>query len=68
MSSLSGVMNEGLREEHKLVRSAARDWVKRDVSPIIEYYAQRAEFPTQIIGGLAVVENGSTSNKSKGSL
>ncbi|MDA9056593.1 acyl-CoA dehydrogenase family protein [Flavobacteriaceae bacterium] len=42
-------------EEHKLVRSAARDWVKRDVSPIIEEYAQRAEFPTQIISGLAEI-------------
>jgi glutaryl-CoA dehydrogenase len=44
-----------LSEEHKLVRSAARDWVKRDVSPIIEEYAQRAEFPTQIINGLAEI-------------
>jgi glutaryl-CoA dehydrogenase len=42
-----------LTEEHKLVRDAAREWVKRDVSPIIEEYAQRAEFPTQIIKGLA---------------
>ena len=42
-----------LSDEHKLVREAARDWVKRDVSPIIEDYAQRAEFPTQIIQGLA---------------
>lgn len=30
-----------LSEEHKLVREAARDWVKRDVSPIIEEYAQK---------------------------
>ncbi|ARV07270.1 acyl-CoA dehydrogenase [Polaribacter sp. SA4-10] len=44
-----------LSEEHKLVRDAARDWVKRDVSPIIEEYAQRAEFPKQIIGGLAEI-------------
>jgi len=44
-----------LSEEHKLVRSAARDWVKRDVSPIIEEYAQRAEFPKQIISGLAEI-------------
>jgi glutaryl-CoA dehydrogenase len=44
-----------LSEEHKLVRSAARDWVKRDVSPIIEEYAQKAEFPKQIIGGLAEI-------------
>ncbi len=42
-----------LSEEHKLVRDAAREWVKRDVSPIIEEYAQKAEFPTQIIKGLA---------------
>jgi glutaryl-CoA dehydrogenase len=44
-----------LTEEHKLVRDAAREWVKRDVSPIIEDYAQRAEFPNQIIGGLAEI-------------
>ncbi len=42
-------------EEHKLVRDAARQWVKRDISPIIEEYAQRAEFPKQIIGGLAEI-------------
>ncbi|TXD82575.1 acyl-CoA dehydrogenase [Subsaximicrobium wynnwilliamsii] len=42
-------------EEHKLVRNAARDWVKRDVSPIIEEYAQKAEFPKQIIKGLAEI-------------
>ncbi len=44
-----------LSEEHKLVRDAAREWVKRDVSPIIEEYAQNAEFPTQIIAGLAEI-------------
>ena len=42
-------------EEHKLVRDAAREWVKRTVSPIIETYAQKAEFPEQIIGGLAEI-------------
>jgi len=46
-------LDELLSEEHKMVRDAAREWVKRDVSPIIEDYAQRAEFPTQIIKGLA---------------
>jgi len=44
-----------LTDEHKLVRDAAREWVKRDVSPIIEEYAQKAEFPEQIIGGLAEI-------------
>ena len=42
-----------LTDEHKLIRSAARDWVKRDISPIIEEYAQNAKFPNQIIDGLA---------------
>ncbi|WP_298494168.1 acyl-CoA dehydrogenase family protein [uncultured Algibacter sp.] len=46
-------LDELLTEEHKLVRNAAREWVKRDVSPIIEEYAQKAEFPKQIIKGLA---------------
>ncbi|MFT1622086.1 acyl-CoA dehydrogenase family protein, partial [Vibrio cholerae] len=36
-----------LSEEHKLVRDAARQWVKRSVSPIIEEYAQKAEFPKE---------------------
>lgn len=48
-------LDELLTEEHKLVRDAAREWVKRDVSPIIEEYAQKAEFPDQIIGGLAEI-------------
>ncbi|WP_425076718.1 acyl-CoA dehydrogenase family protein [Psychroserpens sp. S379A] len=48
-------LDELLSDEHKLVRDAARDWVKRDVSPIIEEYAQKAEFPEQIIGGLAEI-------------
>ena len=46
-------LDDLLTDEHKLVREAAREWVKRDVSPIIESYAQKGEFPTQIIKGLA---------------
>ncbi|MDM9630321.1 acyl-CoA dehydrogenase family protein [Robiginitalea aurantiaca] len=49
------LLDDLLSEEHKLVRDAARSWVKRDVSPIIEEYAQKAEFPSQIIGGLAEI-------------
>ncbi|MEO6347979.1 MAG: acyl-CoA dehydrogenase family protein [Aquaticitalea sp.] len=48
-------IDELLSDEHRLVRDAAREWVKRDVSPIIEEYAQKAEFPTQIIKGLAEI-------------
>ena len=42
-----------LSEEQLLVRDAARSWVKKEVSPIINTYAQRAEFPQQLISGLA---------------
>lgn len=48
-------VNELFNDEHRLVRDAAREWVKREVSPIIEEYAQKAEFPTQIINGLAEI-------------
>jgi glutaryl-CoA dehydrogenase len=48
-------LDELLTEEHKLVRDAARDWVKRSVSPIIEDACQKAVFPKEIIGGLAEI-------------
>lgn len=48
-------IDELLNDEHRLVRDAAREWVKREVSPIIEDYAQKAEFPKQIINGLAEI-------------
>jgi len=48
-------LDDLLNEEHKLVREAARDWVKRDISPIIESYAQNGKFPKQIISGLAEI-------------
>jgi glutaryl-CoA dehydrogenase len=46
-------LDDLLTDEHKLVRDSARAWVKKEVSPIIEEYAQKAEFPKQIIKGLA---------------
>jgi len=49
------LLDELLTEEHKLVRDSARAWVKREVSPIIEEYAQKAEFPKQIIKGLGEI-------------
>lgn len=49
------LLDDLLTEEHKLIRDAARAWVKREVSPIIEEYAQKAEFPKQIISGLAEI-------------
>ena len=49
------LMDELLTDEHKLIRDAAREWVKRAVSPIIEDACQRAEFPKELIGGLAEI-------------
>ncbi|MBM1105608.1 acyl-CoA dehydrogenase family protein [Aurantibacter crassamenti] len=48
-------LDDLLSEEHLLVRSTARQWVKHHISPIIEAYAQKAEFPKQIIKGLAEI-------------
>jgi len=49
------LVDELLTEEHKLIRETVRNWVKKDVSPIIEDYAQKSEFPHQIIKGLGEV-------------
>lgn len=49
------LLDELLTEEHILVRDAAREWVKREISPIIEEAAQKAEFPTSILSGLAEI-------------
>ncbi len=48
-------VDELLSEEHILVRNATRDWVKKEVTPIINEYAQKAEYPTQLTKGLAEV-------------
>jgi glutaryl-CoA dehydrogenase len=48
-------VDELLTEEHLLIRNSVRDWVKRDVSPIIEDYAQRAEFPKHLLKGLSEI-------------
>lgn len=49
------LLDDFLTEEQKLIRETVRNWLKKEVSPIIEDYAQRAEFPRQIIKGLAEV-------------
>ena len=49
------MMDDLLTDEHKLVRDAARAWVKKEVSPIIEDYYERAEFPKQILSGLGEI-------------
>ncbi|MDT0690695.1 acyl-CoA dehydrogenase family protein [Salegentibacter sp. F188] len=48
-------LDELLTEEHKIVRKAARDFVKKEISPIIEEAAQKAEFPKQLLKGLGEI-------------
>ncbi|HEV2478823.1 MAG TPA: acyl-CoA dehydrogenase family protein [Puia sp.] len=45
-------VDELLTEEHLLVRDSVRNYVKKEISPIIEDYAQKAEFPRQIVAQL----------------
>nr|MBP6810688.1 acyl-CoA dehydrogenase family protein [Saprospiraceae bacterium] len=44
-----------LTSEHLLARDAVRQWVKSEVSPIIEDYSNRAQCPTQLFKGLAEI-------------
>lgn len=46
------LVDELLTDEHKLIRDSVRAYVKKEISPIIEDYAQRAAFPEQIIKGM----------------
>jgi glutaryl-CoA dehydrogenase len=42
-------------EEHKLIRDAARQWVKKEVSPIIDEHYENATFPTHLLQGLGEI-------------
>jgi glutaryl-CoA dehydrogenase len=48
-------MDDLLTEEQKLVRDAARAWVKKEVSPIIDEHYEKATFPMHILGGLGEI-------------
>jgi glutaryl-CoA dehydrogenase len=43
------LLDELLTDEQKLVRESVRNYVKKEITPIIEDYAQRAEFPEHIV-------------------
>ncbi len=47
------ILDELLSEEHILVRNAARDWVKKKVTPIIEEYSEKAKCPVHLYKGMA---------------
>lgn len=48
-------VDELLSPEHLIARDAVREWVKSEVSPIIEDYAHRAACPVQLFKGLAQI-------------
>ena len=48
-------LDELLTEEHKLIRETAREWVKKEVSPIIEDAAEKCEFPRHLLPGLGEI-------------
>ncbi len=49
------LLDELLQEEHLLARQAVREWVKQEVSPIIEDFSNKAECPQQLFKGLAEI-------------
>ncbi len=38
-----------LTDEHKLIRSSIRNFVKREISPFVEDWAQQASFPVEMV-------------------
>ncbi len=49
------LVDDLMDEDHRMARTAVRDWVKKEVSPIIEEYAERAECPRHLFKGLAEI-------------
>ena len=43
------LMDELLTDEHKMIRNMVRDYVKKELSPIIEDVAQQATFPYSMV-------------------
>jgi glutaryl-CoA dehydrogenase len=48
-------LDDMLTEEHKMIRDAARAWVKKEMSPIIDEHYEKATFPMHILSGLGEI-------------
>jgi glutaryl-CoA dehydrogenase len=48
-------LDELYTDEQKLIRDTVREYAKANISPIIEDFAQRSEYPKHLIPGLAEV-------------
>lgn len=49
------LINDLLNDEQRLIRDSVRDWVNREVRPVINQYAQKAEVPHHFFKALADV-------------
>jgi glutaryl-CoA dehydrogenase len=49
------LVDDLLTEEHKIIRSAVRDWVNRSVKPFIEAHFEKAIFPKALIKELGEI-------------
>ncbi len=49
------MVDDLLSDDHKLARDAVRDWVKAEVSPIIEDASEKAQCPLHLFKGLAEI-------------
>jgi glutaryl-CoA dehydrogenase len=43
------MVDDLLTEEHKIIRDSIRTWVKQKLSPVINDYAQKSEFPKWVV-------------------
>ena len=49
------LLDDLLSDEQKLIRDTAREWVKKEVSPIIEEHYEKATFPMHLLSGLGEI-------------
>ena len=49
------LIDELLSEEHKLIRNSVRQWVNKNLDPIIEEYYEKSTFPEHILQGLSEI-------------
>ena len=49
------LLDDLLSDEQKLIRDTAREWVKKEVSPIIEDHYEKATFPMHLLSGLGEI-------------
>lgn len=49
------LVDDLMEDDHRMARAAVRDWVKQEVSPIIEEYAEQAKCPHHLFKGLAEI-------------